>query len=87
MRSLRSWLSDPDGGDSLVCDKTGTVETYGDKNDIRHSSTFITVLTALTWAKPPLKGDFELVVTHPEAKIDGLTRWTVYYLFPLWWPI
>ncbi|KAF2627732.1 hypothetical protein BU25DRAFT_410864 [Macroventuria anomochaeta] len=87
MRSLRNWLSDAKGGDGAIRDVNGTVETYGDRDDIHHTSDYRTVLSALLWAKPPPKGDFDLVVTHPEAKIDGLTKWTVYYLYPYWWSI
>ena len=62
----------------------GVVECYGTTTDIVHSNTFREVISALFWAKPSPKASFDFVVTHPEAKIDGLSKWTAYYLFPFW---
>lgn len=84
MCSLRSWISDRDGGNGSIVYSDGAVESYGTTTDIVHSSTFREVLSALFWAKPSPKANFDLVVTHPEAKIDGLSKWTAYYLFPFW---
>lgn len=87
MRSLRNWISDDSKGGGQIKNEEGLVETYGDREDLEHTSSFRTVLSALIWAKPPPKGTFDLVVTQPKAKIDGLTKWIVYYLCPYWFSI
>ncbi|KAH6615385.1 heterokaryon incompatibility protein-domain-containing protein [Boeremia exigua] len=87
MRSLRSWISSSNYGQGRIRKKGSTVNAWGDANDTQHKGDLRTVLSALLWAKPPPKSDPDLVVTHPESKIDGLTKWTVYYLFPYWWSL
>ncbi|KAF2998308.1 hypothetical protein E8E13_007575 [Curvularia kusanoi] len=43
------------------------------------------VVKALLTAKQPPKSNRDLVVTHQAAKIDGLTKWIVYWLMPFYW--
>jgi len=42
---------------------------------------FWTVIQRFIWLQPPAD-DLDLVVTRPQGKIDGLTRWSVWYLIP-----
>jgi hypothetical protein len=77
MRSLRNWLLH--AADGRVLDAAGPVETWGDLDDIEPSGNLRTVLSALVWARVPPKADLDLAVTHSNAKIDGLTKWVVYF--------
>jgi hypothetical protein len=91
MSSLRRWLFREDGANGTVRSENGADETWGNMKDGDVSDNlwkhFRTVLEALIWAKAPPKVDLDLVVTHPETKIDGLTRWAVYYLAPFYWTL
>lgn len=91
MRSLRSWLQHPEGGDYGIRNKDGLEKTWGDPTEEEEPEPLWTqarkVVGALLWATPPLKSDCDLVVTNPEVKIDGLTKWTVYYLIPFYWSV
>jgi hypothetical protein len=78
-----------DGGDATIRSGRSTDKTWGDLRDDgvpqnfwKHCRTFF---GALIWSKPPSKVDLDLVMTHPETKIDGLTKWIVYNLAPLYW--
>lgn len=91
MRSLRSWLQHPDGGCYGILNKHGLEKTWGDLENEEEPEPLWKqariVIKALLWAKPPAKSDCDLVVTNPEVKIDGLTKWTVYYLIPFYWSV
>lgn len=84
MRSLRKWLDTDDG--ARVRSRHGFDKTWGKTMPEQSVWTHArAVLAALLLAKSPPKSDLDLVVTHPEAKVDGLTKWVVYYLMPLYW--
>lgn len=89
MSSLRRWLGKVDGGDCQVCNDTGADNTWGDVKDPGVPASLWqhcqTVLTDLLLSRPPPRTGHDLVVTHPENKIDGLSRWIVYNLVPLYW--
>lgn len=91
MRSLLSWIIHPKGARCEIRDKYGPVQTWGDPNVLEPElslwSRSWTVVGALLWAKPTPKSKLDLVVTQPESKIDGLTKWAVYYLIPLYWSV
>ena len=91
MSSLRSWLMRADGGDQEICDKFGTDETWGPLEAKSASKSLWArcweVFWALIWARDPPTSNDDLVVTYPNAKIDGLTKWVAYHFMPLWWEI
>ncbi|XTI93541.1 hypothetical protein V2W45_1348020 [Cenococcum geophilum] len=95
MQSLRNWLIDEDDGAAQnVCDWKGPDDTWGNLDaEIAKVPPSLweqlrKVLKALVWAQPPPKDEaLDLVVTHPQMKIDGLTKWTVYYVVPFWWAL
>lgn len=74
-----------------MCDKLGPDKTWGDPRRAEPTLSLRAhmweVVKALVWAKPPPNAKFDLVVTHPPKKADGLTQWVVYYLVPFWWAI
>lgn len=85
MRSLREWLATDDS--TIVRGRKGPDKTWGDGSQSAEPkwARARTVLNALMLAKQPPKSDLDLVVTHPEARIDGLTKWVVYWLMPFYW--
>ncbi|KAF1354387.1 hypothetical protein EJ07DRAFT_158541 [Lizonia empirigonia] len=86
MRSLRKWLDTDDG--ARVRSRHGFDTTWGKTMPEQSVWTHArAVLAALLLAKSPPKSGLDLVVTHPEAKVDGLTKWVVYYLMPLYWKL
>lgn len=89
MASLRRWLMREDGADGFVNNKDGPDETWGDIKDTGAPDNLWKYLRetlgALVLSKPPPKANLDLVVTHPETKIDGLSKWIVYNLTPFYW--
>lgn len=91
MSSLRSWLRSDDGGNYGICDKFGPDKTWGSlrRRDASKSlrAQCLQVFVALVWPKEIPTSDDDLVVTMPNTKIDGLTKWVAYHLMPLWWEV
>jgi hypothetical protein len=85
MRSLREWLATDES--TSVRGLAGQDKTWGDPSQSAEPkwARARTVLSALFLAKQPPKSDLDLVITHREAKIDGLTKWVVYWLMPFYW--
>ena len=85
MRSLGEWLATEES--TCVRGPAGPDKTWGDGSQSAEPkwARARTVLNALMLAKQPPKSDLDLVITHPEAKIDGLTKWVVYWLMPFYW--
>lgn len=79
----------PDGADGFIGGERGMDKTWGDASDAGVPDNLWThfriVLSALIWAKSSPETHSDLVVTHPETKIDGLSKWMVYNLAPLYW--
>jgi len=86
MRALRDWL---DTDESVrVRSRTGFDTTWDEPKPTQsrwHQAK--SVLMALLLAKTPPKSELNLVLTHPDANVDGLTKWVVYYLMPFYWKI
>lgn len=86
MLNLRKWMRHEDGGNYLI--RGDGEEAWGDyaKNSDVDAPTlwnqFWTVIKRLIWLKPPAEDDLDLVVTRPQSKIDGLTKWAIWYLIP-----
>lgn len=79
-------MGHPDGGDSLIRGKGEKI--WGDycKEDPDEGPQslwreFWTVIWRFVWLQPR-EDDLDLVVTRPQNKIYGLTRWAVWYLIP-----
>lgn len=87
--SLRRWLGKQAGGACQVRCESGTDRTWGHVQDTGVPASLWVhlrmVVKALLISKPASKSRRDLVVTHPESKIDGLSRWIVYNLAPLYW--
>ncbi|KAH6614803.1 hypothetical protein C7974DRAFT_417018 [Boeremia exigua] len=84
MRSLRKWIGSDK--DLEVLTRTGIDTTWGEPEEENSLRSHVrSVLTALFQAKPSTEFGKDLVVTHPEGKTDGLTKWIVYNLMPLYW--
>ena len=85
MRSLREWLATEES--TSVRGPAGQDKTWDDVSQSAEPKwgRARTVLNALLLAKQPPKSNPDLVITHPEAKIDGLTKWVVYWLMPFYW--
>ncbi|KAF2786556.1 hypothetical protein K505DRAFT_259640 [Melanomma pulvis-pyrius CBS 109.77] len=86
MLNLRKWMRHEDGGNYLI--RGDGEEAWGDyakSSDVDASSLwsqFWTVIKRLVWLKSPAEDDLDLVVTRPRSKIDGLTKWAIWYLIP-----
>ncbi|KAJ8107113.1 hypothetical protein OPT61_g9089 [Boeremia exigua] len=86
MRSLRNWIgTEPD---LHVLTRIGSDITWNELETEESVRTQVrSVFTALFRAKPSPEFTKDLVVTHPESNTDGLTKWIVYNLMPLYWKI
>ncbi|KAF1924860.1 uncharacterized protein M421DRAFT_95190 [Didymella exigua CBS 183.55] len=89
MSSLRKWLCREDGGNCRVRDGKRADETWGPLTDTGASDTLWNhlrvVLKSLIWSDPSPQEYPDLAVSHPGIKIDGLSRWIVYRVAPLYW--
>ncbi|OCK99373.1 uncharacterized protein K441DRAFT_539637 [Cenococcum geophilum 1.58] len=90
MRSLRKWLRYKKGGNFKVRGRDGLENTWGDiyTDPDKHAPSlwrqFGRLLWTLIWAQPPPTDGLDLATTKPQAKIDGLTRWVVWYFIPFY---
>jgi len=86
MLNLRKWLRHEEGGNFRVRGD-GEEMTWGDYSEDPNKDApslwrqFWTVIWRFIWLQPPAD-DLDLVVTRPQGKIDGLTRWAVWYMIP-----
>jgi hypothetical protein len=86
MHNLRKWLRHEEGGYSRV--RGDGQEIWGDCSEDPDKDApslwrqFWTVIQRFIWLQPPPSDGLDLVVTRPKSKIDGLTRWFVWYLIP-----
>jgi hypothetical protein len=48
---------------------------------------FWLVILALVWPRPQPEDSLDLVVTRPQGRVDGLTRWVVWHFIPFWWEL
>jgi hypothetical protein len=86
MLNLRKWLRHEEGGNFCVSGD-GEEMTWGDYSEDPDKDApslwrqFWTVILRFVWLQPPAD-DLDLVVTRPQGKIDGLTRWAVWYMIP-----
>ncbi|KAJ4986323.1 hypothetical protein SVAN01_08140 [Stagonosporopsis vannaccii] len=91
MKTLCTWLKDCSSKEQNIHDRYGLDRTWGDLGQKELSKSlwphFLEVFWALILAKAPPPSDASLVVTQPNAKVDGLTKWIGYHLVPLWWEI
>lgn len=89
MKSLRKWLRHKDGG-GFCLSGNGEESTWGDLYEDPDADRptfwmqFWILLWAFIWPKPPPAHDLDLVVTRPQGKIDGFTRWVTGYLIPFY---
>ena len=89
MNTLRDWLRHEEGGASLVRGtgkhSWGNVDNSERKPNQSLWKQFRNLLWTFIWPQPPPRdNDLDLVVTRPQANIDGLTRWVVWRLIPFY---
>jgi hypothetical protein len=88
MHSLRKWLLHEDGGASRVRGvgdgSWGNLDAEGEDKKESLWTQFWHVILGLIWPRPPPEDDLDLVVTRPQGRVDGLTRWVVWQLIPFW---
>lgn len=87
MHSLRDWLRHEEGGDCFV---RGTGKhSWGNLVEKEQNQSlwkqFRDLLWTFIWPQPPPRDNgLDLVVTRPQANVDGLTRWVVWRLIPFY---
>lgn len=89
MKSFRKWLRHEQLGDFPISG-SGEQHIWGnlyedpDENAPSLWKQFGILLWTFIWPRPPPANDLDLVVTRPQSKIDGFTRWVAWYLIPFY---
>ncbi|KAE9364222.1 hypothetical protein N431DRAFT_421083 [Stipitochalara longipes BDJ] len=89
MKNLRKWLRHERLG-GLSISGNGEQNTWGDLYEDPDEGRptlwkqFWMLLWTLIWPRPPPADDLDLVVTRPQGRIDGFTRWVAWYLIPFY---